>query len=831
MGRILSDWHLIQFNKMNHQLYKNIYLKKLTGIILLMTSSLYSYAQAEKIYTDLNEALKNPDNVYHITLNGHQLQNFPTQITQFTNLRTLDLSGSFANPGKITTIPKKISNLTHLLELKLRYNKIQHVPEELFELSRLNILDLSANHLQNISTKIGKLTHLQYLDLSRNQIKDFPESITQLSQLKELNLSRNKASHIPQQMHKLPAMQRLDISENKIISIPEGLGTLNQLVFLDASNNQLKKLPPTLLGLNRLSQLKLDENPYVQIPEELELWLSQREYGNSKEIPQILIQNRIQSEKIKNEALIQAQIADREKENALNQARIAQQEKQKAELAIKVANEKEKITKLRLEEESKRRLLEASRKKAEIETLKKQKELENQAVINEKKDIQIKNQRLVQYLILGIAMLIILSVLSFVWILNRGRIRQQTMITELAQTTKELEASREVLTQQAESLQSQKDVLEEKNETLVHLTDQLNIKTHELEDQAEELRQQKDSIEQKSQELEALTEELRQQNEVVEAKNQKLEALQSTKDLMISAVNHDLRNPLNPIINFSGDYPKKTEKERLSEIHTHAHLMLKLIDNIMQVYRADTLKIQATPNSPHQAIQEAIGVMSVAQSRKPRIINEVSGQLLANFDYNYIERVFENLLSNAIKYTAIEEKGGLVRFFAKIDHDEKFVRIFVQDNGKGIPKDKFESIFLPFVNPDAKSIGSAKSVGIGLTFCKTIVEAHKSKIDIESIVGEGTTFSFLLPYVIPKVTKQKIEKEALKVILLNTDEYQQLLPQIEEIKGYGFNNARLKRYLKQMDVGHDVKLTQWKEALLKAKELRDKEAFEKMLKA
>ncbi len=79
--------------------------------------------------------------------------------------------------------------------------------------------------------------------------------------------------------------------------------------------------------------------------------------------------------------------------------------------------------------------------------------------------------------------------------------------------------------------------------------------------------------------------------------------------------------------------------------------------------------------------------------------------------------------------------------------NKKYWRIIVQDNGVGIPKNKLEEIFLPFVNPNARNIGAAKSVGIGLTFCKTIVEAHNSHLHVESTYGEGTSFYFDLPLV------------------------------------------------------------------------------------
>ncbi|NJL13871.1 MAG: ATP-binding protein, partial [Microscillaceae bacterium] len=165
-------------------------------------------------------------------------------------------------------------------------------------------------------------------------------------------------------------------------------------------------------------------------------------------------------------------------------------------------------------------------------------------------------------------------------------------------------------------------------------------------------------------------------------------------------------------------------------------------------------------NSLHKASAEAIAVISEAKKDLPLIVNKVPESAMALFEYKYIQRVLENLLSNAVKYTPKAEEGGKVIIKASPLSPEEGgtgtlpgsegwaeggLQLCVIDNGQGIPKEKFEEIFLPFTNPDAKSLGSAKSVGIGLTFCKTIVEAHGSRIGIASEVGKGSTFYFDLP--------------------------------------------------------------------------------------
>lgn len=323
------------------------------------------------------------------------------------------------------------------------------------------------------------------------------------------------------------------------------------------------------------------------------------------------------------------------------------------------------------------------------------------------------------------------------------------------------------------------------------------------------------------------------QEEII-AQNKELQAMQTTKDLMISAVNHDLRNPLNPILNYSHEnYPRFNEKERLNFIHERAGTMLTLIDNIMDVYRADKLVINPTPSNLHQVTDQAILIISETGSNLPQIINEVSPPSLALFDYQYIRRVLENLLSNAVKYTAGEKQGGWVKIKSELNESGNKLKLLVQDNGMGIPKDRLENIFLPFVNPEARDLGVAKSVGIGLTFCKTVIEAHRSIINVTSQEGKGTTFWFELPTAKNRKTNDDKSQNFIDIynlsICWSKSEKTQLTKMEAEIRTHKFRSAQMRRCLQQLEAGDSENLQQWKTALLQAKEQRDEKGFDFLL--
>ncbi|MDX2305950.1 MAG: macro domain-containing protein [Microscillaceae bacterium] len=259
--------------------------------------------------------------------------------------------------------------------------------------------------------------------------------------------------------------------------------------------------------------------------------------------------------------------------------------------------------------------------------------------------------------------------------------------------------------------QEKNKMLEEKNEILndisirlkkqtniaVHERDIQRLKTRELEKMTNELTEknqlinlQKDELFEKTQELEAIAEELRQQNEVVEQKNIELQSLQSTKDLMISAINHDLRNPLNPIINYSSpSFPNPDKEKLLQKIHFRSKRMKAMVEEVMYIYQADKLELQTSTNQLRKTVQSAITLIADFQSQMPEIRNEVPENIYGQYNEDYIRRVIENLLVNAIKYSNGVDMP-LIVLSAETQGEQLKLRI--RDNGWGIAPDKLKAL-------------------------------------------------------------------------------------------------------------------------------------------
>ena len=101
-----------------------------------------------------------------------------------------------------------------------------------------------------------------------------------------------------------------------------------------------------------------------------------------------------------------------------------------------------------------------------------------------------------------------------------------------------------------------------------------------------------------------------------------------------------------------------------------------------------------------------------------------------------------NLISNAVKFCEADRGYITVRMRAKAAH----LLVQVEDNGIGIKPENLNRIFEPFHQIKNPTKGRPVGTGIGLTFCKLVVEAHQGSIWVDSRPGEGSTFSFTLPY-------------------------------------------------------------------------------------
>lgn len=213
---------------------------------------------------------------------------------------------------------------------------------------------------------------------------------------------------------------------------------------------------------------------------------------------------------------------------------------------------------------------------------------------------------------------------------------------------------------------------------------------------------------------------------------------------------HDLRTPLSAmllgfqVMEYVGDDPEEM-KASLAMCKRNGATMLEMINRLLDIDIIDqrgeaALHREVLPPARviHRALEQ---VRPLAEEKKVALkVDDTTNAPNAFADADKVERVLVNLLANAIKFT---QAGGEARVSARPHPDDAHcVHFMVKDTGIGIENCEhlFEEGFR--VDPAASS---RRSTGLGLTFCKRIVEAHRGRIWLESQVGLGSTFHFILP--------------------------------------------------------------------------------------
>lgn len=241
--------------------------------------------------------------------------------------------------------------------------------------------------------------------------------------------------------------------------------------------------------------------------------------------------------------------------------------------------------------------------------------------------------------------------------------------------------------------------------------------------------------------------------ELLEAKH-KAEESDRMKSFFLASMSHEIRTPLNAIIGFS-DIIASTEdpaekEEYLGIIQQNSNLLLQLINDILDLSRIESGKSEMNiqPTEITSLIEEAEKVHELKIRNVINLNLDYPDKKIWTYtDRNRIMQVIFNFLSNAIKNT---EKGAIT---LGLREEEGWLRIFVKDTGCGIPADKLPKIFTRF----EKLNDFVQGAGLGLSICQSIAECLGGKIEVESEVGKGSTFTLFIPYhfVIPEIHKSK----------------------------------------------------------------------------
>ena len=348
-----------------------------------------------------------------------------------------------------------------------------------------------------------------------------------------------------------------------------------------------------------------------------------------------------------------------------------------------------------------------------------------------------------------------------------------------------------------------------------------------------EIQQQKEEIQVQAEHLAVVNNEIIQEKEKVEHSNialqsayNKLKELEEFKESMTGMIVHDLKNPLNIILNNS-DSNSETERKT---IKSYANQMLNLVLNILDVQKFEKTEVALNTNENKitDTINSAINQTSFLASQKSiSLTTEITEENFGIYDNELVERILVNLLTNAIKYTPAK---GNVCVSAKFNN-EKGIVVSVVDSGEGIPQDQLDKVFDKFAQAKAKNSGKVRSTGLGLTFCKMVVEAHKGAILVDSVQGKGTTFTFNLPDAVKTeniLAENKIEEQKGEFIL-NTGNKEILKLYIERLQRLDiYKTGQIMDVINSIEPSNE-NITDWKNEIENAVFNFDEDSYKKLI--
>jgi CheY-like chemotaxis protein len=304
-------------------------------------------------------------------------------------------------------------------------------------------------------------------------------------------------------------------------------------------------------------------------------------------------------------------------------------------------------------------------------------------------------------------------------------------------------------------------------------------------EETELLRQKYSEICQKLETTSKQLEEANSKLKEYEEKAAKAEKASKMKSLFLANMSHEIRTPLNAIEGFSRVMVETDSQEDrmnyMEIIESNNNRLLSLVNEILDLSRVESGEI-IVKNVPTDLNYMMNSIKQLFKFRCPESVNLVfkkpSSPVTMNTDENRLTQVFSNLISNALKHTS---KGEITYGYQLISETDE-IQFFVKDTGTGIDPQFIDHIFDTYASKDAEQ---QRGFGLGLALCRIIVEKMGGTIQVESTLGQGSLFTFTLPFsgsvsgmaVTSRSTNMRtlrvsnpVDQTALKTVLVVEDE-------------------------------------------------------------
>jgi len=234
-----------------------------------------------------------------------------------------------------------------------------------------------------------------------------------------------------------------------------------------------------------------------------------------------------------------------------------------------------------------------------------------------------------------------------------------------------------------------------------------------------------------------------QRNIMVESEKEKM------RSTLLRAISHDLRTPLagilgaSSVIRENGDLlDENTRNSLVANIQEESQWLIRMVENLLSVTRINenASNLKKSPEAAEEVVGEAVSRIKRRFPQSKILVHVPEEFLEVPMDGTLIVQVLINLLENAIKYSP-EDSSIEVR----LERDGAWARFEVFDRGRGIPNEDLPHLFSGYRPSENRCADSSRGMGIGLSICKTIVNAHQGNLEAENRKDGGTVLRFTLP--------------------------------------------------------------------------------------
>jgi two-component system phosphate regulon sensor histidine kinase PhoR len=232
----------------------------------------------------------------------------------------------------------------------------------------------------------------------------------------------------------------------------------------------------------------------------------------------------------------------------------------------------------------------------------------------------------------------------------------------------------------------------------------------------------------------------------------KIRRLEKMRKYLIANISHELKTPLASIKGYAETLIDGAIDERETAIQfarviaRNADFLTKLIEEMLQLSKLDTGEYQVQQNDIYlkSFVHEVIEGIPLSNYNQVTIVNDLENDVIPA-DVGGLKQVVSNLITNALKYS---HPDGTLRIYGNktLCQGERFYDLVFADNGIGIPAEDLTRVFERFYRVEKARSREMGGTGLGLSIVKNIVAAHKGKVWVESVRGEGSKFFVRLPY-------------------------------------------------------------------------------------